>query len=85
MSYQQTSKNAALQAIFERIRFDLLQPVTVDHRTENPRVGGSNPPLGTNKINTLCPIPPLFHVPAVAREFPSFTMIPFDSPQLYAT
>jgi hypothetical protein len=25
----------------------------VEQRTENPRVGGSNPPLGTNKIKDL--------------------------------
>jgi hypothetical protein len=31
----------------------LLQPVTVDRRSENPRVGGSIPPLGTIFFNEL--------------------------------
>ena len=34
----------------------------VEQRTENPRVGGSIPPLGTNKINNLGPFWGLFLV-----------------------
>ena len=52
---KKASELSTLQRLFGRPCYDLLQPVAVDHRSENPRVGGSIPPLGTIVSNELGP------------------------------
>jgi len=51
IAIKKTSKHTGLQERFGQARYSLLQPVAVNHRTENPRVGGSIPPLGTSIYN----------------------------------
>ncbi len=56
----------------------------VEQRTENPRVGGSIPPLGTNKINSLAPICACCKpVPLISKGFLSHSATPCDEDAIW--